>query len=481
MVENINGKGQVLDGNVFIFPVDEKLESNDLMGFINKNQQLAQSYQENRKMYVGNHDVLHQASRDHGPDNRLVANLPHYIVDTYNGFFLGIPPKITLDNKGDNDKLQQWNDTNSLQDKLNEISKQADIYGRSLAFVYQDESSQTKIAYTSPDTAFMIYDNTVARNPLAFVRYWVDSQNILNGMVYYADEVQSFSGNAFKDREPNPFKMVPAVEFYDNEERQGLFDNVKTLVNALDRVLSQKANQVEYFDNAYLKILGVNLDQDGDGLPDADLIGNQMIYSPDADATNATVDFISKPDGDAMQEHIIDRLVSMIYQISMVANLNDEAFAGNSSGVALKYKLLPMQNMAANKERKFTESLRSLYRIIFSVGTILSEQQSEAWQGLNFQFKRNLPANLADEAQTASTLMTVTSHETALSTLSCVDDPKAELQRIQEEKNQQQEQAIKNQTSALDMVKDDDNGNRVLEEESATRTDVDQSESEERR
>ena len=456
MVENINGKGQVLDGNVFIYPVGEKLTSADLNGFINKNQALATDYRENRKMYVGDHDVLHAAKRDHGPDNRLVANLPHYIVDTYNGFFLGIPPKITLDNDSDNQKLQQWNDTNSLQDKLNEISKQADIYGRSLAFVYQDEDAQTKIAFSAPDEAFMVYDNTVARKPLAFVRYWTDNRSLLNGMIYYADEVRSFVGNELTDSKPNPFGIVPAVEFYDNEERQGVFDNVKTLVDALDRVMSQKANQVEYFDNAYLKILGVDLDQDGDGKPDADLIGNQMIYSPDADATNATVDFISKPDGDNMQEHIIDRLVSMIYQISMVANLNDEAFAGNSSGVALKYKLLPMVNMAANKERKFTEALRSLYRIVFSVGTILNDQQKDAWQDLNFQFKRNLPANLADEAQTASTLMGITSHETALSTLSFVDDPKAEMQRIQEEQKATMQNALKNSPSAPDQVKDDD-------------------------
>lgn len=456
MVENVSGRGQVLDGNIFIFPVGEKLESADLNGFLNKNQALATDYRENRKMYVGDHDVLHATNRDHGPDNRLVANLPHYIVDTYNGFFLGVPPKITLDNDSDNQKLQQWNDINSLQDKLNEISKQADIYGRSLAFVYQDEEAQTKIAFSAPDESFMVYDNTVARKPLAFVRYWTDNRDILNGMIYYADDVRSFIGNELTDSEPNPFGIVPAVEFYDNEERQGVFDNVKTLVNALDRVMSQKANQVEYFDNAYLKILGVNLDQDGDGKPDADLIGNQMIYSPDADATNATVDFISKPDGDNMQEHIIDRLVSMIYQISMVANLNDEAFAGNSSGVALKYKLLPMVNMAANKERKFTEALRSLYRIVFSVGTILNDQQKDAWQDLNFRFKRNLPANLADEAQTASTLMGITSHETALSTLSFVDDPKAEMQRIQEEQKATMQNALKNSPSAPDQVKGDD-------------------------
>ena len=169
----------------------------------------------------------------------------------------------------------------------------------------------------------------------------------------------------------------------------------------------------------------------------------------------------------------------MIYQISMVANLNDEAFAGNSSGVALKYKLLPMVNMAANKERKFTEALRSLYRIVFSVGTILNDQQKSAWQDLNFQFKRNLPANLADEAQTASTLMGITSHETALSTLSFVDDPKAEMQRIQEEQTQQQKRAVQNQASALDMVKGDNNADSVLAGKSQTGTEVDGSKPEE--
>lgn len=228
----------------------------------------------------------------------------------------------------------------------------------------------------------------------------------------------------------------------------------------------------------YLKVLGVDLDQDGDGLPDAQLMGNQMIYSPDADATNATVDFISKPDGDQMQEHMIDRLVTLIYQISMVPNLNDEAFSGNSSGVALQYKLLSMRNMASNKERKFTEALRQMYRIVFSADTVI--HNPDAWQDLTFQFKRNLPANLADEAQTASTLTGIVSKETQLSTLSFVDDPKTEMERIQKEQKDQQTQAISNQASALDLVKGDKDADSVLEEKSSTRTRMDQPESEER-
>lgn len=416
---------------------------------------MAEEYKHNLEMYKGNHNILNKQPRQFGPDNKLVANLPHYIVDTYNGFFTGIPPKVTLDDKETNTLLQEWNDENSLQDKLSEISKQADIFGRSLAFVYQDEDSQTRIAYSSPVNSFMVYDDTVSRQPLAFVRYWKNTDGIQVGMVYYSDKTISFEGSKFGDEMLNPYKMVPAVEFYGNEERQGVFDNVKTLIDELDRVLSQKANQVEYFDNAYLKILGVDLDQDGDGQPDADLIGNQMIYSPDADATNATVDFISKPDGDNMQEHIIDRLVSMIYQISMVANLNDEAFAGNSSGVALQYKLLPMRNMAANKERKFRQALRRLYRIVFSVGTVLPEVHSEGWRELVFTFKRNLPDDISNDADIAQKLQGMVSQETLLSILPFVNDPQEEIKRINKEKQENMQQALKYGPAALDQDKPD--------------------------
>ncbi|GGI64243.1 phage portal protein [Limosilactobacillus caviae] len=453
-METVNGKGQILDGHIFIYPADEeRVDIHDLQSFMRRNIQYAQEYKHNMQMYLGNHDILKQQRRMYGPDNRLVANLPHYIVDTYNGFFTGIPPKISLDDEANNKALQQWNDTNSLQDKLSEISKQTDIYGRSFAFVYQDEASNTCVAYASPVEAFMIYDDTVARKPFAFVRYWRNTESGLwCGTIYYADGIENFAGTSVEDTEtPNPYSMVPAVEFYGNEERQGVFDNVKTLIDALDKVLSQKANQVEYFDNAYLKILGLDLDEDGDGLPDANLIGNQMIYSPNVDASNADVGFISKPDGDNMQEHIIDRLVSMIYQVSMVANLNDEAFAGNSSGVALQYKLLPMRNMAANKERKFRQALRKLYRVIFSAGKVTKSK--EAWQDLVFDFKRNLPINMADEADTLQKLSGIVSKETAFRNSSLIDDPKKEIERMKKEKQEAMEEALKYAPSATDQMK----------------------------
>ncbi|WP_222424550.1 phage portal protein, partial [Lactobacillus jensenii] len=297
----------------FIYPKDTELTGNDLIEFINYNDShLKPHYRTNMDYYLGHHPVLEQPAKQTGADNRLVVNLPKYLVDTYNGFFSGIAPKISLDDDKENQKLQDWNNTNSFVDKLNEISKQADIYGKSYAFVYQDEDSQTRVTYCSPSHAFMVYDDTVNREPLAFVRYHYDNSSdaTAKGTIYYADASYDFVGPAINpEPTPNLYKLVPAVEFYENEERQGVFDGCITLINELDRALSQKANQVEYFDNAYLYMLGIQLEKDRDtGQPMLDLKNDRFIYAPADTAVNGKIGFVSKPDGDNMQENLINRL-----------------------------------------------------------------------------------------------------------------------------------------------------------------------------
>ena len=422
-------------------------------------------YKAKMRMYLGDHDILHKPAdmQRTGPDNRLVANIANYLVDTYNGYFMGIPPKITLDNEQQNGWLQDWNDTNSMQDKLNEISKQCDIYGRSYALVYQDEDGYTCLTAIPPTDGVMIYDDTINHGRLAFVRHWSTqgdqgTQNMAE--VHTADTITTYSDTRVIDERPNVYGVVPAVEFFDNEERLGLCDNVATLINELNDTLSSKQNQIEYFDNAYLSVLGLNLDADGDGLPDIDLQTQRMIYSPDADAVNAKIEFLAKPDADGMQEHQIDRLTNLIYQIAKVPNPNDDSFSGNASGVAMQYKMLSMQNMAASKERKFTRSLRKLYRAVFSL-----TNWPDAWRDLKFKFNRNLPNNLSEEVADAKNLEGVVSKETQLSVLSIVDDPKAEINRMDKEDEQKMQTAI----SVVDMQRgqdvggDDDEQQDVLE------------------
>lgn len=452
----VKGRGLVTRNGTFIFPKDEELTKDELLGFIDYNtQELMPKYRKNMELYLSKHEILKMEDKEIGSTYKLVVNSAKYIVDTYNGYFLGIPPKISLDKSEDNDKLQTWLNHVSFADKLNEISKQVDIYGRSIGFLYQNENAETGFTYLSPTKAFIIYDDTVERNPLAFVRYeYYDNENEYQarGKIYYSKLVYDFnSTNLDENPSPNPYRMIPAVEFYENEERQGVFDPVRTLIDAYDKALSQKADQVEYFDNAYLAMMGIHLPTDKNGNPILDIRKNRFLYLPNVDPqSNPDVKFIAKPDGDQMQENYLNRLDDLIYQISMIPNMKDQEFSGNASGVALEYKLLPMKNKSNSKERKFTKSLRALFRAVFSTGQVISQSGKDSWEDLQFQFTRNIPKDIAGSISAAKQAEGMISKRTQLSLLPFINDPNSELEQVNKEK----QESIKQAREAADALPD---------------------------
>ena len=158
---------------------------------------------------------------------------------------------------------------------------------------------------------------------------------------------------------------------------------------------------------------------------------NRIInFYGDEDASKVVAEFMSKPSADGTQENLLERLERLIFAISMVANISDENF-GSATGVALKYKLQAMSNLAKTKERKFTSGMNRRYRILFS--SPLSRVAKDAWVQLRYKFTNNIPANLLEEAQIAAQMEGITSHKTQLCVLSIVDNVEDELAKIEEE------------------------------------------------
>ncbi|MDM8283055.1 phage portal protein [Ligilactobacillus salivarius] len=438
------GRGQVVKGDVFIFPKGEILNVEDLYGFIQYQDELyRRKYEPNYDMYVSNHPILRAPLKAWSENNKLVVPMPRLLVDEYAGYFGGNAPTVQLEDETDNDSLQTWLNDSEFADEHSEIVKAVGIYGRSYLLAYQGEDSKPKIAHVEPDEGFMIYDDTIKSEPLAFVRYSRDYLNHVTGTIYYAGFSVDFKDDELDEPVNYVWHEVPAVEFYSNEERQGIFDGVKTLIKALDKALSKKADQVDYFDNAYLLALGLNL-EDENGRIHIDR-NQRFIYSPDADATNAKVEFIGKPDADGMQENLINRLIDLIYYTSMIPNLQDSAFSGNSSGVALQFKLLPMQNMASFQERKFIKSLRRMFKVLFESadgGQIVRAINKDSWLDLRFTYTRNMPQNMADAVSTAVQASSLLSQQTALAMIPGIDDPQAELERKEDEQSNSMKKAM---------------------------------------
>ena len=390
-------------------------------------------YQRLHDAYENKYEISRLAKKpDWKPDNRIPVNFAKYITDTMNGFFIGIPIKTTCDDETVSEYLEFLDQYNDQDDNNAELSKVCSIYGNGYEMYYVDEQGNIGITYLTPMDAFMIYDDSILERPLFFVRHYKDADNVEWGSWSDGRVVQHFVNRGTYKWVDEPkihgFEGVPAVEFVENEERMGIFESALPMIDAYNKAISEKANDVDYFADAYLKILGAALNEE-----ELEQLRQKRIINFDGeDASKLIVEFLQKPNGDTTQENLINRLEKLIFQISMVANISDENF-GASSGIALKYKLQAMSNLAKTKERKFASGMNRRYNLIFS--NPVSGMQKDAWVGIKYQFTPNYPANLLEESQIAGNLAGITSHETQLKVLSIVDNVQQEIERIEEEQD----------------------------------------------
>ena len=422
-----------MENYIFTFSKEEDITPKVVQDFIDKHRRGLYRYERLNNMYLGKYDILVEGQKaEYKPDNRLVVNYAKYLTDTFNGYFIGIPIQTSIEDSALNESITEFRRLNSIDDIEAEISKDADIYGHGFEYLYQDEEANTRVTYVSPTNAFIVYDDTIEREPLFGVYYQLDGSNI-RGELLTKNEKITLSGTLaeikFIDEEEHFYGDVPLIEYAENEERKGVFESVETLINTLNKVLSEKANDVDYFSDAYLKILGADLDEETlKALRD-----NRVINLSGLNSEKVIVDFLDKPNADETQENLIDRLVDFIYQISMIANINDDTFNSKTSGVALQYKLLPMSNLAMTKERKFKASMMRRYKMIFNLPTNVPANKKDDYINIKMVFTRNVPNNIRDEVETAKGLASLTSQQTALSVLSVVDSPLEEIERMEKE------------------------------------------------
>lgn len=416
---------------------DTELTAELLGEFIEKHTARLPRYKKLMGMYKGDHDILHQDEKaEYKPDNRLVVNFAKYIVDTLNGYFVGNPIKTVHPEPEVAEKMKRIAKRNRQNDNNAELSKMCSIYGHAYEFLYQDEESNTRVTYIDPQEAFIIYDDTIAQEPLYGVKLAYDENKKVSGVIYSKDYEQVFSttdkGELVIDENVTEhyFEDVPIIEYVENEERQSAFENVITLIDAFNKAISEKANDVDYFADAYMAILGVELDEETiERIRD-----NRIINLKDGDVDKIIVEFLDKPNADETQENLINRLEKLIFQISMVSNISDENF-GTSSGIALKFKLQSMENVALMKERKFNNGMIKRFKMMFAIPTNFGVDK-ESYLDIDYVFTRNIPNNIVEEAETAEKLAGIASKRTQLSVLSVVDNVQDELDEIEKEKEE---------------------------------------------
>ena len=401
---------------MFILPRETEMTLPLLQEFLDKHRrEVNDRYKKLKAAYESDHDILHQAVKPaYKPDNRIVVNFPKYITDTMNGFFIGNPIKTVADDEAVSDFVEYLDQYNDQDDNNAELSKICSIFGKGYEMYYTDENSELCITYLSPIEAFMIFDDSIIERPMFFVRRYTDRENNEYGSISDKYGVRNFKvtgGLRWLDEDwaEHHFPGVPATEYVENAERQGIFEPILSMV-------------VENEDMQHIR-------------------DNRVVNFVGEDAEKLIVEFMDKPSSDTTQENLLERLERLIFNISMVANISDENF-GASSGIALKYKLQAMSNLEKTKERKFTSGMNRRYKLLF--GHPSSKVAADAWIQLHYQFTPNIPNNLLEEAQIAAQMEGTVSKKTQLKVLSIVDNVDSEIEALEEESSALQQAAVQN-------------------------------------
>lgn len=429
------------------------------------------------------------------PNNKLVHAYPRYIVTMASGYLVGEPVKYTDDAQKEAIEALEVAHKGSNVDSVDaELAANASAYGRGVCICYADEQGRPKAATLDPREAFVVYDDTVEHRPL-FGVHWMDKHDEsgkkigVTVHVHTDTEDQLYEGKDVAKLAAVPemvkahsFGGVPMVEFWNNAQETGDFEPVLSLIEAYDVLESDRVNDKQQFTDAVLLLTGCTLGneeedecaetEDGEEAPAKDtrtaaqrLLEEKTLSLPDE---NAKAEWLIKKGDESGAETLRNALKSEIHKMSMIPDLTDEHFAANASGVAMRYKLIGLEQLTKIKERWFREGLRSRLRLFANFLAVLARGTLDP-ESVTITFTRSLPVNETEIAAMVAQLSGIAPQKTLLAQLPFIENVDEAVKELEEE----QAKAAKRQAEAFGgQYADGNEGENPVEGEGKKRADA---------
>ena len=422
---------------MYTLPKDTKITNQVLNNVIEYNEKYKERYKMLENYYLGKHGILNRTKEDRLSNNKVVVNHAKYITDTNVGYLLGNPVDYSVSEKYDIQPLLDIYKKQTINDLDSEIAKDVSIFGKQYEYVYINEDSEPRSCESDNKNTIIVYDDTVEHNKMFGLIY----RPIYKGetfkyyeIIYVDDKVKrtykSYSkslSQVGKDEE-HIFRKVPLIEYKNNPEFLGDFEPVISLIDAYNLLQSDRINDKEQLVDAILCLYGMDFDSE-----QADMLReSRMLANIPSDAkAEYLIKTLQEGDVDILRQNIEND----IHKISMVPNMSDENFVGNSSGVAIRYKLLAFEQNIKNKERYMEKGLMERFELYNNFLHAKSNMNEVPVEEVDAVFTRNLPSNDLEISQMINNLADYVDSETLISQLSFVKDASeiVELKKKEEE------------------------------------------------
>lgn len=397
---------------------------------------------------------------------RVTCNYGKYVVDTVLGYYLGEDIKYDAnrvrqeDDKALSDSsVDQATAEQPAEDEISidplidcydrqqisrvdlEIGRTMGIMGDCLELCYasSDAEPYPKSARISPDCGILVEDSTVEHNKM-FAIVWERRETVAGEIYYFATvysdqteqdyrsgDLESSIFTPVGERRQHFFGGVPVIAYVNNEQRQGDFEQVTDLIDAYNQLMSDRVTDKKKFVDSLLVFFGMTLAEG----QEEKMAQEKFI---DGAPLDARAEYIQKTFNEAEVQTLAEALVREIHKQTMTVDMSDERFAGNSSGQALKLKLLTMSLLVKGKTQQMTKGLQERWSLYNNWLVTKGAMQPVGINDVDIVFTYALPINEAEIVSMVTQLQGIVDDQTLLSQLWFIKDPAEALDNIRRQK-----------------------------------------------
>lgn len=399
-------------------PIDrDLLENPDAPSFEVINYAISQQRKDIRRLdklfnyYNGEQLDRRKLKQKQAQETKVIVNNAKYTTDMVVGFTTGNPISISAGRDKNIDAVMDVLTEMDINSHDAELEKDLSVFGSAYELIYlsvDDDGKTTheRIEKIDPRGVAVVTDDTVEKTPLFAVHYQkkFNLRGTSNGWlitVYTPHWIYKYRtknsptlevGNLMSQELPKRhyFGDVPIIEYRNNEERQGDFEQTISLMDAYNLLQSDRISDKENFIDALLVLYGFKLS-------DAANLKDGVLEAPgkgSIDNGGGDVEWLTKSFNENDIEVLAKSIRDDIHMTTYVPNMTDENFMGNVSGEAMKYKLFGLIQLLATKQRYLTRGIRCRLKLLENILTVKGQQVDVS--AAHIQIVPNIPVNLTD-------------------------------------------------------------------------------------
>ena len=355
-------------------------------------------------------------------NNKIVENHAIDIVQFRTGYLLEKPIQYVARKEAvDNPSLSALNDYLELEFKEakdKRIANDQAICGTALRLVLPNKNftpisvdeSPFRISTIKPFNGYVVYSSDDTRNeePMLGVIIVIKKINGADHTFLQAYSTTQYwvfdiTASKFEVSEPNTKGFIPLIEYPYNEERMGVFEPVIPLLDAINKVQSNRVDGVEQFIQALLVLKNTSMNKEEFSA----LLELGAVQISDTGTLKANVEYLTQELNQEQVQKLKDDMLNVVYKICGVPN-NRGSSTDHTTGVSVIMHdgWSEAEARTQDVELMFKGSEKQFLKIALNYTRILTYNKNKLFlSDLEIKFTRRNYENTYQKAQTLDLLL----------------------------------------------------------------------------